>query len=134
MRAKSAAWCLILLLFTTSNADAKTGNELLADCAADQGTATGQMQYLLCSEYIAGVVDTWDLVGSLSIAMSAEDDGKINPDKLRFTPVCRPDGVTVGQIVDIVVKYLENHPEERHEYAHKLVLTVLIENFKCEIP
>ena len=36
-----------------------------------------------------------------------------------------PEGVTVGQLCDVVGKYLEDHPEELHERAQYLVARAL---------
>ena len=65
-----------------------SGNKIFADCSAPNSSA----QRSICLGYIAGMAD------ALEIA------------KLW----CPPEGVTVGQTVDIVMKYLREHPEERH--------------------
>ncbi len=45
---------------------------------------------------------------------------------------CSPDGVTVGQMVDVVKRYLQNHPQTRHEPAVILIATAAREAFPCE--
>ena len=32
-----------------------------------------------------------------------------------WTPICKPDQMTDSQLRDVVVEYLDTHPEERHE-------------------
>jgi hypothetical protein len=56
-------------------------------------------------------------------------------EKLPTLPsVCVPDALTVGQLRNIVVRYLEEHPEELH-YASIVVLNnALHEVFPCEAP
>jgi Ssp1 endopeptidase immunity protein Rap1a len=44
---------------------------------------------------------------------------------------CSADGVTVGQMVDVVKRYLHNHPETRHEPAVILIATAAREAFPC---
>ena len=113
---------------------AKTGNELLADCTAGNESVEGQISFVLCAEYIAGVLDTWDYVGALSMAMAIDDEGEFDPTKVSFTPICTPDDVTKAQIIDIVVKHLESNPESRHEGAHKIILTAVANTFSCDLP
>jgi hypothetical protein len=45
--------------------------------------------------------------------------------------VCMPEGVTYGQMVKVVVKYLNDHPEELHHPAALLTLNALIGAFPC---
>lgn len=42
------------------------------------------------------------------------------------------EGVTQGQMANVFFKYLENHPERRHEDAAELVLESLAKSFPCE--
>jgi Rap1a immunity proteins len=44
---------------------------------------------------------------------------------------CEPPGVTAGQVKDVVVRYLEKHPESRHAVGASLVLAALYEAFPC---
>jgi Rap1a immunity proteins len=44
---------------------------------------------------------------------------------------CSPDGMTVGQMVDVVKRYLHNHPQTRHEPAVILIATAAREAFPC---
>ena len=45
--------------------------------------------------------------------------------------ICIPDGVTSGQAVSIVKKYLKENPEELHYTAQSLVAFALIKAFPC---
>lgn len=44
---------------------------------------------------------------------------------------CVPQEVTVGQIIRVFVKYLEDHPEELHKEGHELLHSSLIKAFPC---
>ena len=46
---------------------------------------------------------------------------------------CVPNKVTVGQMADVVVKYLTNNPENRQEQAHYLVRLALTEAWPCRL-
>ena len=63
----------------------------------------------LCMGYIAGVSDI----------MSTNDD------------ICLPNNVTIQQIVDIVAKYLSDHPERRHYGASSESGIALMQAFPC---
>ena len=81
-----------------------TGNQLYEDCTREKTQ--------ICLGYIVGVVD-----GYLA---------------LRTNPViCIPAKVTMGQINDIAVTYLTDHPEKRQYTADSLVLASLIQAFPC---
>lgn len=67
-----------------------TGNDLLNECQRDaKNFDTG------CFMYINGFVNGFEA----------------NASNKYFSI---PDNVTVGEMMDVVVKYLENHPEKRH--------------------
>jgi hypothetical protein len=46
--------------------------------------------------------------------------------------ICTPPRVTYGQMLDIVGKFLNDHPERRHERKPDLVLDALIAAFPCK--
>ena len=52
-------------------------------------------------------------------------------DRINGEVACIPDGVTSGQAVSIVKKYLKKNPEELHYTAHSLVAFALIKAFPC---
>jgi hypothetical protein len=83
-----------------------SGNQLYERCVADMNTVANSY----CIGYVAGIADV----------LSAS---KIT---------CASDGVTVGQVTDIVVKYLRDHPEKRHYAAQDQVGTALMQAFPCQ--
>ena len=48
------------------------------------------------------------------------------------TYYCPPPGISAGQLRDVTVKYLNDHPEELHEYAATIVSNALSEAFPCK--
>ena len=79
----------------------ETGNQLYTDCQ------TKPPNY--CMGYIMGVID------SLIV----------------FDYFCLPERATQGQLRDVVVKYLDEHPAERHQRGDGLVLTAIKMAFPC---
>lgn len=62
---------------------------------------------------------------ALGYVLGIFDSLEENPDSINlFDP---PPNVTAGQIMGVVFKYFEEHPEERHERANILVNRALLE-------
>jgi len=68
--------------------------------------------YVHASGYVIGVADTYKALGASLV-------------------VCLPRNATEGQVGDVVLKYLDDHPEERHHKAATLALTALTLAFPC---
>jgi len=105
-------WILLVALLVAQGVQAATvyytGNALLAYC---EGDGVGES---LCRTYIMGVLDaskdkTWSGV-----------------------PYCKPGSVTGGQLQKIVVKHMNEYPEDLHLAAHSLVQNAVLEAFPCE--
>jgi hypothetical protein len=90
-----------------------TGNRLFEDCSAENYFNRGY-----CGGYVTGIVDMLE-------ALSAR--GVIPKNTL-----CIPEGVTKGQLADVVKKYLGEHPERRHLDAGGLVPEALTASFPCK--
>lgn len=46
--------------------------------------------------------------------------------------ICFPeDGMTIGQSVDLVLRFLTSHPEQLHESATVLVFGAFLDNYPC---
>ena len=48
-----------------------------------------------------------------------------------LTIACSPNNVTSGQVRDIIIKALRNHPEDRQTDAYILVVAALVEAMPC---
>jgi hypothetical protein len=107
-RATLVAVALSCFVICSAEAGYKDGNSLLSDCEGrSRGDPGGRSQWGMCLGYILGVHDAHDRA------------------------ICIPDGVKSGQVLDVVKRYLRNHPEERHHQASSLVLGALKETFPC---
>jgi hypothetical protein len=92
----------------SSPVQAMTGNELKRNCG-DTGA-----KYGLCVGFVVGVVD--------GVLIDSPPDSII----------CVPDGVSHGQMKDIVLKYMNDNPANLHFPAALLVFFALGEAFPCE--
>jgi hypothetical protein len=91
------------------------GNKLFQDCQGgddprerQQGDPGGLTEWGMCLGYILGVQDA-----------------------LEGSSFCVPNGVTQGQLKDVVKLWLHDHPETRHLSASSLVAAALKEKFPC---
>jgi hypothetical protein len=85
-----------------------TGNELKVFCRDEGAYGRG-----ICSGFasaVSGVVATEHFAGWRA---------------------CFPDGVTRGQVSDIMVKFLDDHPEKLHLTAASLTAHAFAEAFPC---
>jgi hypothetical protein len=51
-----------------------------------------------------------------------------------FAGGCKLDNVKSGQLRDVIKRYLVDHPEERHQPAHFLVVYSMNQSFRCNFP
>jgi len=81
----------------------ETGNMLYVDCSTSMGRTA-------CINYVIGVTDALSLLGA----------------------ICTPEHSTARQAIDVVVKYLQAHPEQRPLSAAMQVRGALQEAFPCK--
>jgi hypothetical protein len=89
-------------------ADLRSGTDLQEMCAPPPGGGTSQPN-LFCSGYIRGIAD------------ATQDEGFID---VRTA--------TNGKLMDVVRKYLADHPEDRKRSASKLVVMALMDVFPAK--
>ncbi|MFT5394873.1 MAG: hypothetical protein ACI85N_000052 [Gammaproteobacteria bacterium] len=97
------------------------GDQLLSKCKEAIKGADGDANYNssdtnLCFGYLQSAADTHH---------AYTKSGLIEP------IFCRPEGTSVGNLVLIVVKFLETHPDVLHNAAGGLVSAALREAFPC---
>jgi hypothetical protein len=101
-----------------------TGNDLQEKCREQSKERSDNwFEAGACDGYIVGVIEAqgfWSYVG---------DASRIRP-KPYF---CMPDGVTNGQSIKVVIKYLDNYPEQLHESAVLIVMESMHEAFPCPV-
>jgi len=90
----------------------ETGSDLLSNCESE-----ANVHRTACLGYVWGVVDTYQTVM-----------------KHGFMPatICIPNQVTVGQQTEVVVKYLNEHPEDLHYRATGEVYSAIKEAYPCK--
>jgi Rap1a immunity proteins len=96
---------------------------------ADEDTFTGDAFYTMCSDpasrryclgYVTGVGEAWNAAAGLRRELLA---------------LCPPDNHTNGQALDIAMRYLHDHPEQRRQLSRSaLVVTALLEAWPCDAP
>ncbi|MEQ9518484.1 MAG: Rap1a/Tai family immunity protein [Parvibaculum sp.] len=128
---KVAVFLILSLLIaepTTAMAtEAYTGNDLLNDC----GTSADDTRMEFCFGLVSGAVHGVNFAVFDAIISYDPESGQ-NPAVFRNKyATCIPEEVTIGQLRDIVVKYLNDHPSERHQYAVGLILTAVGKTFAC---
>jgi hypothetical protein len=116
---KLAAALFACFLLVSIPAHSSTGNDLKETCDLDQGKF---LSHSACTGYILGAVEMTELINA------AADRSK---DKKQFS-VCIPAGITYGQIVDVVKKFVDDHPEERHQKASVMVFLAVQHAFPCK--
>ncbi len=89
-----------------------TGNALHKFCRAETASYDGAV----CTGYVAGMADA-------IVANSNELIGQRS---------CKPNGVALGQVVDIVKLWLEKRPQYRHLSSPGIIAWALSEAFPCK--
>ena len=112
------AWCLLCGFL--ASVQAYNGNQLLEGCTAylDKnfvGKVEDTVAVGICVGYLTGVLDALD-------TWQASEGRRV---------VCLPKPWDINQIVRIVVKYLENNPEDLHYRADAAVLFAVKAAFPC---
>jgi len=112
-------------------AEVDNGKTLYAACSSLKNEPTVQSGY--CVGYFTGVWEGMKLGIALPIMIeggqsAAELEGMSN----QLLRVCMPPEVERGQMIDVVIKYLDNNPAERHGPARMLTWLALLEAFPCD--
>lgn len=95
----------------------ETGNEIFDNCREAVAKDSEEWQDVAyCQSYIAGAFDMAQLV------MTMEETPKT---------ICPPSGVTLGQAVRVVYKYLEENPARTNFSAAILVWEALKQAWPC---
>jgi hypothetical protein len=98
-----AAWCASL-----------DGNTLYKDCSSKPGKSGDDFQVGVCTGYVVGIAEVM-----------------FSGNQVNGFRACAPEGITRRQVTDIVVKWLNENPTERHRAAVGLVAAALTKAFPC---
>jgi len=116
MRSKVAIFMFYVGLMTLpAQADFMDGNTLAGLCAADVEWESGG-----CVGYIVGVADAFD---HRHLANTGGVDGG---------KYCIPDSATREEIVGLVVKSLDENPDDLPNLAFYLVSNAFVDAFDCD--
>jgi hypothetical protein len=92
------------------------GNQLYSDCTSSDYFFRGG-----CLRYVLGIYDAAETeaiwIGGHSTILGWH--------------WCAPDGITAGQIVDVVVRHLRDNPQDRHLDAPGLIAKALSQAWPC---
>jgi hypothetical protein len=114
MRVAVIALAALLSLSVPTSAHAKFAStvDLHRACSARQGASDFLVQYTACLHYIAGAADNMD-------------EARIRQGKR----TCIPDGMHDFEVKNIVVRYLEQHPEKWHLPVPAVLRMAFVEEF-----
>lgn len=101
------------------------GNGLYATCKSEEVN-----ERLRCLAYLDGYIKGSQGT-TFEYALKVGISNKSELTKSGIMPFCLPEGVTMGQIRDVVTRSLESNPEQRHEMASWLVMKALQKGFPC---
>ena len=113
------SFTILLVLLAVSTAHASTrADELLWKCNGTGDDETDAMLgKLACASYLSGFLDAY------TITTYGQKSNHL---------ICLPDrGISNDQTIRIVVKFLEDHPEDLHESARSMVFVALQAAFPC---
>jgi Ssp1 endopeptidase immunity protein Rap1a len=127
---RAAPVAVLLMLFFTGSAFAQTqghrdGNSLLESCNAalkakdDSSAHVDRGAAWYCIGYVQGIRESLDAQRLLSSSTHADDPSGISI----------PEEVENGQVIRVVVRWLQNHPESLHEEKIVIMIWALREAF-----
>lgn len=110
------------------------GLALIAGVAGGAGSYLGMMNgnrlyELQTSEEVSDQAHALGYTSGVYDALSAIQDFQESGQMVR--PFCPPDNANRGQVDAIVNRYLQEHPEQRHNQAAALALFSLMQAFPC---
>ena len=105
-----------------------SGNQLYAVCtSSDQATSA------FCIGYVIGETEG-QFLGGLMLYLNSHPesrDSDYNDHASRVFGYCVPKNASNAQLRDVVVKFLRENPERRHETARFLVMESYVAAFPC---
>lgn len=128
---KRAVLIAALLAATPAKADNITGNMLLDACTAPNDLAKAGF----CTGYVLALNEGLRFgvaYAAITAGIQPENASDLNQFSEGILRYCLFGTVEIGQMSDVIVKYLQEHPETRHETARYLSLTALQEAFPCQ--
>lgn len=100
-----------------------TGNDLYRYCTAASTDHDYSSKSVMCLAFIMGIHDGAETSGQLLTYMAERTEP--------FRMMCVPANVEAGQLKDITVAYLRDHPADRNQGAGIVVMSALLEAYPC---
>jgi hypothetical protein len=105
----------VVLACLPATARAMTGNDLWSYCAAPDNYAAKNLATGVCDAHVTAIADSM-----------------LAPGGVWGRRACFPEHSNMGQSFDIVKRYLDQHPEQRHLSASALVAKAIGDAFPCK--
>jgi hypothetical protein len=104
---------------------------LLVMPASAQDWMHGNAFYTLCNEASAKPADDWGRLACTAYVKGLYDmAGYLQPAN-KAGLVCAPEGVTVAQYFDILIKYVRDNPARRQELTAELMWEAASKSYPC---
>ena len=118
MRLLLALVVAVSVAFPAASQDWSYGNGFYAACkdAVVPPAKSPEWAGIACLSYVKGLHDMAGFMWS---------SGRIRPE------VCPPSGVSISQHYDILLKYLKDHPDQRHKPTAALLWEAASLSFPC---
>jgi hypothetical protein len=125
-----ALWLSVVLAFGANFASAETlsGNELLDICSAKDDMA----KFSFCIGYVNGIIGGLRYGAALPFIATGKPATEADALGQSILGYCAPEDVTLSQMVDITVLYLERNPASRHESVRPQIVAAFTEAFPCQ--
>jgi len=123
------AFLALLWIPSSLRAQQVSGNSLYGACQSDEGIKLG-----FCIGFIIGAIEG-ESFGASIVFMRTQPESttqEVNDMINAFMGHCIPTDASNQQLHDVIMRYLGDHPEQRHLPARGLVWNAMIEAFPCE--
>lgn len=116
-----------------------SGTALLSACKKDMARLEGatlsnfdKARGLMCAAYIKGFIEGHETTAFLlATRQYGEKVARSKADTFRL--FCYPQAAAVQQLTQVVIRYLEQHPEKLHLHPVHTVTDALTEAFPCQL-
>lgn len=120
---------MIAIAATESSAVTRSGNDLLTDCRNLVSTKTieeVEQDRVLGMGYCIGLIDGFVTFNYIyeTVLMTDGDRSAVQ--------MCLPERISTRQLAEVIVHYLEGHPERMAESGQALAAQALISKYPCE--
>jgi hypothetical protein len=124
---KTIIFVFLFSLLSITSAHSLTGNKWLSQCETkSENVANWSFEYGICVGYLDALRTVNTVINNTGIYFK-KDDYYYPYDKF-----CLPNKVELRQLIKIVTKWLNEHPEKLHKALDELYVDVMRETFPCK--